>query len=929
MFKNLKFSKKIMVILGLTSFFIILGTGATTYLIIKNDLKKKADEELIQANKQAVNLIETTINNSVNNYLRAIAELGKNVTEHHYSLFKRGMITRDEAYRRTEEFILNPKNFKIGKTGYLAGVNSKGVLEIHQKDPGRDAGSFPFMQRAIKLKNGYIEYNWKNPGDKKKRKKFGWLAYFEPFDLIIWASAYMDEIEDFVDMSDLRKKILSIKLGNTGYIYVLSVKNDKTKGDLIIHPDPVWEGKNAYWYEDYANPKKYFIQEVIKNKDGTITYHWVNPTIDKEKKPREKIVAYKYLKKLDWIICSSFYFDDLYAPVRKLGKVIIIISLITLILIIIFSFFIGKSISKPIMQLAKGVDTIGKGNLEVKIPVEGKDEIGYLSGSFNKMANSLKISKEKIEHQRKELERAKTKLEDTVAERTKELETEKEKAESANRAKDIFISNISHDIRTPLTSILGNAELLAPDISDEEKVKRIENIKTNTRTIKEFIDNTLYMSKIERKILEIFLKPVDIYSILIEIRSNFSYRIERESLQYIEDINNDIPPFLELDKVRLKQVLRNLIDNAINYTDKGHIKLTIKKKRLSIVKDEQFVDLCIAVEDTGCGIAEENLSRVFEPFEQFDSVNNRQDDGTGLGLSIAKGIVELMGGEITVKSRLGKGSTFSILFRNIKVLPDDSVPPDPDEFDHTSVEFGEQTILVVDDRKAPREVIAGLLKNTNLTVTEAKSGEDALESIKKQKPDLIIMDLSLPGISGEEATKRIRDDDTLKNIPVFAFTAVRTDREEVKKHKNLFERYLFKPITKARLFYELAKFLKVNHLTAGLGKENEYIENMLTFNLTHKTREKLPEIINDLENHRELWKSAVRRNNFEELETFGRKIKETGTRYSIENLVDFGSKIISCAAEFRGRELKAISAHYPELVDKLKMLSKFSNQEEL
>ncbi|UCH92485.1 MAG: response regulator, partial [Candidatus Aminicenantes bacterium] len=272
-----------------------------------------------------------------------------------------------------------------------------------------------------------------------------------------------------------------------------------------------------------------------------------------------------------------------------------------------------------------------------------------------------------------------------------------------------------------------------------------------------------------------------------------------------------MPQYLDLDKVRLKQVLINLVSNAVKYTQKGYIKLTAGVKENGI--DNSKFDLVISVEDTGIGIPEENQQKIFEPYERRETKYGEIQEGSGLGLAISRGIIELMGGEISVDSEPGSGSTFTILIRNVNVSQDVNKINDEDDFDYSSIVFERQKLLIVDNNKEIRRIVKGYLEGSRIKVLEAEDGKKAVQMAKEHKPDLILMDLKMPVMNGIEATRQIREEGELKAVPIFAFTASKTDPDDVAKYQDLFESYIFKPISKAKLFFELTKFLK--HKRAG------------------------------------------------------------------------------------------------------------------
>ncbi len=378
MFKNLSFSRKLILILGLLSVIIILGVGLSSYLIIKKYIKHAISNELAQITESAYHLVETAVEVSIKNHLRAITEKGRSMVNFYYQQYQQGLLTEEEAFKKVRELILDPEYGRIGETGYLAGVNGAGILVIHPKSEGVDASTFEFMQKAITMKNGYLEYMWKNVGEEQERAKAGWLVYFEPWDLIIWASSYKSEFNTLVDVNDFKENILSITLGKTGYAYVMD-----SQANLIIHP--TLENQNIYDSQDSKG--HYFIREICEKKNGQITYPWKNPG---EKNPREKIVYYKYFEELDWIIACGVYLDELYKPVNILIYTLIVISIGILFLVAFLSVFLGRSLAKPIKQLAEHAQSIGNGDLNVQIPVNSKDEIGYLAKTFNTMSDSLR-----------------------------------------------------------------------------------------------------------------------------------------------------------------------------------------------------------------------------------------------------------------------------------------------------------------------------------------------------------------------------------------------------------------------------------------------------------------------------------------------------------------------------------------------------------
>ncbi|MCP5101733.1 MAG: response regulator, partial [bacterium] len=520
-----------------------------------------------------------------------------------------------------------------------------------------------------------------------------------------------------------------------------------------------------------------------------------------------------------------------------------------------------------------------------------------------------------IELQAQKLKQANTELE----KHAREVEIQKENAEMANQAKRLFLANMSHDIRTPLTSVVGHTELLLPLITDKKQRSYLENIKASSKTLKELIDSAIYMSKLVTQKLELKIAPANIYTIFNEIRSTFAFQVHRKHLEYITRIAPAVPQYLDLDRVRLKEIVIHLIDNALRYIDKGYIKQTVKAENFDRYSG-QFVDLTIIVEDSGAGIPPENQERLFEPFERLVDKDRKEQDGVGLGLSIAKGILQLMNGEISLQSTPGKGSTFTVFLKKVPVASDQLGVDDNEMFDYSSIDFDRQKILIADDEEDNRKIIACYIEETNLRVFEAGDGQEALEVAKKHKPDLILMDMTMPVMNGLEAAEKIKQHPNLKNIPVFALTADRTCLDDQDKDKKPFDHYLFKPISKARLFCELANFLKTK--TAEEAPEAQQTGDFGSFNLTAENKKRIPEILEKLDESMELWDNICNANNFNEFINFGITIKETGEKYSLEPLTNFGHTVIVEAESYNIKALKTILNQYPVLVENFKRRDK-------
>ena len=374
-----------------------------------------------------------------------------------------------------------------------------------------------------------------------------------------------------------------------------------------------------------------------------------------------------------------------------------------------------------------------------------------------------------------------------------EVSMAKETAEKANSAKTEFLSNMSHEIRTPLNAIVGFSESLKDDNVPEETKGKINDIITASNNLLEIVNGILDISKIEANKLELVNKEYDIKSTLDELESLTRARIGEKGLELNVNIDPTLPRVLYGDNVRLKQVIINILTNAVKYTKEGHIDFTVS----SVVKDD-MCRLIVSVEDTGIGIKQENINKLFSKFERLDVEKQMTIEGTGLGLAITKKLVDLMGGTIVAQSVYGQGSKFTVSVDQ-KIISVKAIEKPKPLLESKIIDVSGAKALIVDDNELNIKVASTLLKKYNFTIDSCTNGQDCIKKLLQDDSyDIIFLDDMMPRMSGREVIKKLRQAEGF-NIPTIALTANAIEGMKEEYLACGFDDYLSKPIEKVEL----------------------------------------------------------------------------------------------------------------------------------
>jgi len=461
---------------------------------------------------------------------------------------------------------------------------------------------------------------------------------------------------------------------------------------------------------------------------------------------------------------------------------------------------------RSIQKLQQGVAKIGDGNLEYRLNIQTKDEIQQLAEAFNRMAA-------------------------TLAESYHSLELKKELADTANRAKSEFLANMSHELRTPLNGILGYAQILQRDktLTDKQQdgLRIIHQCGSHLLTL---INDILDLSKIEAQKMELYQNDFHFPAFLESVVEICRIRAEQKGISYIYQPTSELPIGIWADEKRLRQVLINLLGNAIKFTEKGGVRFTVSfADQVSVNESDQKQTHRIRFQiiDTGIGMSQEQVAKIFLPFEQVGDIK-KQSEGTGLGLAISHQIVKLMGSTIQVKSEIGQGSTFWIdldlqesvdWIQSARVMAAGKI---------VGIATGKRRILIVDDKWENRSVVLNLLNEIGFEMAEASDGQEALEKAMQFLPNLIITDLTMPVMDGFELTRRLRQQAEFQELTIIVSSASVFESDQ---HKSLgvgADDFLPKPVHADDLLQKLQKYLQIEWLYETVPVKSENVTLITT-----------------------------------------------------------------------------------------------------
>lgn len=887
----------------------VIGAGTLTYLNFqswKNSIYNTIKE------------VENNTNTDILKEIDDIVQLPLKMNETNYYLIQKNLIDLNNPMERDPFFagIVKASREEIYSVSYGmengdyygARRNRRNEIEIYRSNAETKGHSFYYSVTEALTENHFVEeYGVFDPRTREwyKSAKAAGMATFAPLykhfvkeDLVLSATypVYMEGklqgvLGTHITLSGLNTYLKNMAHKRGGEAFIIEEDGGAVVANSLDRSNFIASSEGKYERITIDKIARTSLQEAYKKyKEEGQKLQLIR--IENEKL-HIKISEYnKY--GLHWLVMTQLpegaFMSEMH---RQIGTFVILLVLTILCSILVY-IRITSHLLRPVNHLVIATNKFSRGDLGERAKIGRNDEIGKLAGAFNHMADELQSYiihlEEKVTERTIELEKTVIELKNS----NEELHIAKEKAEAANIAKSQFLANMSHEIRTPMNGILGYVQLLEDsDLSTEER-EYIEMIKCSSDSLITVINDILDTSKIEAGMMRLEKISFPLLSMIESAVTLFRVRAEEKDLELTLTIAPDIPAQAVGDPVRIRQVINNLISNAIKFTSHGGIQVGV-----SVIREEgEFIILSFKVQDTGIGIDEEDMKKLFLPFSQVDASSTRQYGGTGLGLSICKRLVELMGGEIGANSSKNTGSTFFFqipLERKEGIaetpLPDLRDPQDKYKASETSLNRGLR-ILLVEDNEVNRRFFVKLLGLQQLRCEVACNGEEAVRVWTQNHYDIIFMDCQMPVMDGYEATRRIRLlEGKEKHVVIVAMTAFAMEGDAEKCYDAGMDNYISKPINTEMVTKLLHMYFDKLWTDSKEYKERYYFEKVVATLMEEIdfSREDSEEIVADFGRHALIILNKIeqllRAERFEETSVYFHQLKGSAANIRAEEMV--------------------------------------------